>query len=175
MSTPELIDFEGEFPRLGDEVFVAGGAAVIGDVEIGDQSSIWYNTVVRGDVYPIRIGARTNVQDGSIVHVTSGEHATNIGDEVTIGHGAIIHGCDIADRCLIGMGSTILDGAVVESHSLVAAGALVPPGMTVPSGTLVMGSPASVARELTDQERASIEKSAAKYVQLARRHEADEG
>ena len=171
MSRPELIDFQGEFPRLEDAVFVASGAAVIGEVHIGAESSIWYNTVVRGDVYPVRIGRRTNVQDGCVVHVTGGEHDTTIGDEVTIGHNAVIHGCDIADRCLVGMGSTILDGAVLEEESMVAAGALVPPGMQVPSGTLVMGTPASVARELTDQERAFMRLSAAKYVELAGQHQ----
>lgn len=171
MSTPELIDFEGQFPALKGDVFIASGATVIGDVEIGDQASIWYNTVVRGDVYPIRIGARTNIQDGSVVHVTGDEHATTIGEEVTIGHGAIIHGCDIADRCLVGMGATVLDGAVLEGECMVAAGSLVPPGMTVPSGMLVMGSPASVHRELTDHERESLRKSADKYVSLAQRHQ----
>ena len=166
----ELIDFEGTFPSIGDGVFVARGAAVIGEVDLGAHSSVWYNAVIRGDVCPITIGARTNIQDGSIIHVTSGSHGTTIGDEVTVGHGAIIHGCEIDDRCLIGMGSTILDGAHIESECLVAAGALVPPGMRVPAGSLVMGSPAKVKRQLSDQERASIEISALHYVELARRH-----
>lgn len=170
MSDSKLIEFEGHRPNLGEGVFVAPSAAVIGRVEIGADSSIWYNTVVRGDVEPIEIGARTNIQDGSIIHVTGGEHDTVVGDEVTVGHGATIHGCDIEDRCLIGMGATILDGAVVESESLVAADALVTPGTRIPSGSLVMGSPAEVARELTDQERESIRRSADKYVRLADRH-----
>lgn len=170
MTTPELIDYQGQLPTLGDEVFVAPGAAVVGDVQVGDQSSIWYNTVVRGDVYPVRIGSRTNVQDGTVVHVTGGKHDTAIGDEVTIGHGAIIHGCQIGDRCLVGMGATILDGAVIQDYGMVAAGALVPPGMVVPSETLVMGSPAKVVRDLTVEEIEKLEESAAKYVDLARKH-----
>lgn len=170
MSNPELIDFEGKFPSLSDGAFVASGAAVIGEVELGSDSSVWYNAVIRGDVCPITIGERTNIQDTSVIHVTSGTHPTVIGDEVTVGHGATIHGCEIEDRCLVGMDTTVLDGAVVESYSLIAAGSLVPPGMTVPSGTLVMGSPAKVKRELTDEERASIETSAHHYVKLAHRH-----
>ena len=167
-----ILEFEGTSPTMGDGVFVASGARVIGDVEIGDDSSIWYGTVVRGDVFPITIGARTNIQDGSVIHVTGGEHATVVGDEVTVGHGATIHGCEIEDRCLVGMGATVLDGAVLEAECFVAAGALIPPGMRVPSGTMVMGSPAEVRRELTDEERASLQTSAAHYVELARRHAA---
>lgn len=170
MSVPELIDFEGHFPSLGDDVFVASGAAVIGRVTLGAGSSVWYNTVIRGDVCPITIGERTNIQDLSIIHVTSGAHPTVIGDDVTIGHGATIHGCEIEDRCLIGMGSIILDGAVIGAQSLIAAGALIPPGMNVPSGSLVMGSPGKIKRELSTQERQSIEASAHHYVELAQRH-----
>lgn len=174
MTTPELIDFEGKFPTVADGVFVAPGASVIGEVELGIDSSVWYNAVIRGDVCPISIGARTNIQDLSVIHVTSGTHPTTIGDDVTVGHGATIHGCEIEDRCLIGMGAIILDGAVVESESLVAAGSLIPPGMRIPSGSLVMGSPAKIKRELTDEERASIEASAYHYVELAGRHDRGE-
>ena len=170
MSTPNLIDFEGKFPSVAPGAFVAPGAVVIGEVEIGEGSSIWYNGVVRGDVCPITIGERTNIQDLSMIHVTSQTHPTTIGDEVTVGHKAIIHGCTIADRCLVGMGAVILDGADLEEYSFVAAGSVVPPGMRVPSGSLVMGSPARVKRELSEEERQKIEASAVHYVDLARRH-----
>ena len=173
MSVPELMDFEGHFPSLGDDVFVASGAAIIGRVDIGAQSSVWYNSVIRGDVCSITIGERTNIQDQSVIHVTSGTHATVIGDEVTVGHNATIHGCELKDRCLIGMGAVVLDGAVIESESLVAAGTLVPPGMRVPSGSMVMGSPGKITRQLSDAERKSIEASALHYVALARRHDGD--
>lgn len=170
MALPELVDFEGTFPTTGEAVFIAPGATVIGGVELGDHSSVWYNSVLRGDVCPITVGARTNIQDLSVIHVTSGRHPTVIGDEVTVGHRAIIHGCQIEDRCLIGMGAIVLDGAVIEEGSLIAAGALIPPGMRVPSGSLVMGSPGRVKRELSDGERDEIVASAHHYVELARRH-----
>lgn len=170
MSIPGLIGFEDTFPTVGEGVYVAPGARVIGDVEIGPQSSVWYNSVVRGDVCPITIGERTNIQDLSVIHVTSGEHSTHIGDDVTIGHKATIHGCRIEDRSLIGMGAIVLDGAVIESQCLIAAGTLIPPGMHVPQGSLVMNSPGIVKRELTEEERQSIAASSAHYVELARRH-----
>src|SRR5215510_9004413 len=130
---PALVrSFEGARPQLGRGVFLAETCAVIGDVVIGDESSIWYGTVLRGDGYPIRIGARTNLQDGTIVHVTTGQFATVIGDDCTIGHAAIVHACTIEDRCLIGMGATILDGARVGRGSLVGAGALITPGTDIP-------------------------------------------
>ncbi len=170
MSIPGIIDFEGRFPRVHPGVFVGPGARVIGDVELGAHSSVWYNTVIRGDVCPITIGERTNIQDLCVVHVTSGVHPTHIGREVTVGHKATIHGCRIADRCLIGMGAIILDGAEIEEECLIAAGTLIPPGMHVPAGSLVMGSPGKVKRELTEKERQSIALSAAHYVELAERH-----
>ena len=175
MTRPDLIDFEGKFPSLAAGAFVAPGAKVIGDVTIGASSSIWYNAVLRGDVCPITVGERTNIQDGTIVHVTTGVHPAVIGDEVTVGHRAIIHGCELQDRCLVGMGAIVLDGAVVEPYCLVAAGSLIPPGMRVPSGSLVMGSPARVKRELTAEERASIEASALHYADLAGRHDVKNG
>lgn len=170
MSIPGLIDFEGEFPSVEEGTFVGAGARVIGRVEIGAHSSVWYNSVVRGDVCPITIGERTNIQDLSMVHVTTDTHPTHIGDEVTIGHKATIHGCRIGDRCLIGMGAIVLDGAVIEQECLIAAGTLIPPGMRVPKGSLVMGSPGVVKRELNDEERQSIYASAEHYVELAERH-----
>lgn len=172
MAVPKLLDFEGTFPRCGDGVFVAPGAMVIGDVRIGEMSSVWYNTVIRGDVASIEIGARTNIQDLCMIHVTGGVHETVIGDEVTVGHKAILHGCRVGNRCLIGMGAIVLDGAVIEENCLIAAGSLIPPGMHVPAGSLVMGSPGKVRRALSDQDLQKIRISAAHYVDLARRHQA---
>lgn len=171
MSVPELIDFEGRFPTVDNTVYIAPGAKVIGEVKIGDASSIWYNSVLRGDVCPITIGARTNIQDQSVIHVTSGTHPTVIGNDVTVGHRALLHGCTVADRCLIGMGAIILDGAVIDKECLIAAGTLIPPGMHVPAGSLVMGSPGKVKRELSREEREQFLVSAAHYVKLARRHQ----
>ncbi|MDQ3369426.1 MAG: gamma carbonic anhydrase family protein [Myxococcota bacterium] len=163
-----LRTFAGKTPVLGAGVFVAETAAVIGDVEIGEHSSIWYATTVRGDVMPIRIGARTSVQDGTVVHVTSGRFGTTIGSDCTIGHGAIIHACVVEDRCLIGMGSILLDGVTIGRGSLVGAGALVTPGTVIPPGSLVIGSPAKVKRPVSDKEREQIEVGAQHYVELAR-------
>jgi gamma-carbonic anhydrase len=157
-------------PLIGRGVFLAETAAVIGDVSIGDESSIWYATVLRGDVMPIRIGARTNIQDGAIVHVTSDRFGTTIGDDCTVGHGAIVHACTVEDGCLIGMGSTILDGARIGRGSLVGAGALVTPGTDIPAGSLVLGAPARVVRPVNQKEREQIEYGAAHYVELARRY-----
>lgn len=161
---------DGKTPRLGRGVFLAEICAVIGDVELGDDASIWFGTVVRGDVMPIRIGARTNVQDNTVVHVTAGRFGTVIGNDCTIGHGAIVHACTIEDHCLIGMGSIILDGARIGTGSLVGAGALVTPGTDIPPGSLVLGSPAKVKRPVTASERAQIEDGARHYVELARRY-----
>ncbi len=160
--------FAGKRPVIGRGVFVAETAAVIGDVEIGEESSIWYGTTIRGDVMPIRIGARTSVQDGTVVHVTSGKFGTTIGDDCTIGHGAIIHACVVEDLCLIGMGSIILDGARIGRGSLVGAGALVTPGTDIPPDSLVIGSPAKVKRPVNAREREQIAYGAAHYVQLTR-------
>jgi carbonic anhydrase/acetyltransferase-like protein (isoleucine patch superfamily) len=160
----------GKKPVLGKGVFVAENAAIIGDVVIGDESSIWYATVLRGDVMPIRIGARTSIQDGTIVHVTSEFSGTTIGDDCTIGHSAIIHACTVEDSCLIGMGSILLDGVVVGRGSLVGAGALVTPGTIIPPGSLVLGSPAKVKRPVNDKEREQIDSGAKHYVELAARY-----
>jgi len=168
--TALLRSFGGHRPRIGREVFLAETCVVIGDVVIGDQSSIWYGTVVRGDMYPIRIGARTNLQDGTIVHITGDQFATTIGDDCTIGHAAIIHGCAIEDHCLIGMGSTILDGARIGRGSLVGAGALVTPGTVIPPDSLVLGAPARAVRPIKPSEREQIEYGGAHYVELARRY-----
>jgi gamma-carbonic anhydrase len=162
--------YGGVRPAIGARVFLAETCAVIGDVVLGDDASVWYSAVVRGDVMPIRIGARTNIQDGAILHVTSERFGTTLGADVTVGHGAIIHACTIEDLCLIGMGSTILDGARIGRGSLVGAGALVTPGTDIPPGSLVLGSPARVKRPVNDREREQIEYGAAHYVELARRY-----
>lgn len=156
--------YDGKEPRFGAGVFVAENAAVIGDVEIGDDCSIWYSAVLRGDVNPIRIGARTNIQDNCTLHVTHRQWPTIIGEEVTIGHGAIVHGCTVHRGALIGMGSRVLDGAVVGESALVGAGALVPEGMQVPPRMLVVGVPARVKRELTPEELARLDLSWRNYV-----------
>ena len=166
--------FAGKRPQLGPHVFVAETAAVIGDVIIGDESSIWYSTVIRGDVMPISIGARTSVQDGTVVHVTSGKFGTTIGNDCTIGHGAIVHACTVEDFCLVGMGSTILDGARIGTGSLIGAGALVTPGTIIPPNSLVIGAPAKVKRAINEREREQIVYGAAHYVALARSYLAGE-
>ncbi len=155
---------KGRFPKVDPTAFVDESAQVIGDVTIGPESSIWMNVVVRGDVNHIRIGARTNVQDGSVLHVTRETHPLVIGDDVTIGHAAIIHGCTLENHAFIGMGATVMDGAVIGEFALVGAGALVTQGRKVPPRTLVMGSPAKPVRELTDAEVAQIRRSARNYV-----------
>jgi carbonic anhydrase/acetyltransferase-like protein (isoleucine patch superfamily) len=154
-------------PRLGARVLVAPSAQVIGDVELGDDASVWFGAVLRGDCYPIRVGARTNIQDNAVVHVTGGKAATSIGDDVTIGHAAIVHGCAIGSRCLVGMGSVVLDGAVIGDECLVGAGALVTPRTRVPPRSLVLGRPGRVVRTLGEADLAQIREAAELYVQYA--------
>ena len=155
-------------PVLGTDAWVAPNASVIGDVVLGDASSVWFGAVLRGDVFPIRIGARTNIQDNAVVHVTGDKAATHVGDDVTVGHLAILHGCTIGNRCLVGMGSIVLDGAVVEDECFIGAGALVPPGLVVKSRSLMLGRPAKRVRTLEDADLAEIREAAALYVQYAR-------
>jgi carbonic anhydrase/acetyltransferase-like protein (isoleucine patch superfamily) len=162
-----LRPFKGVTPRIGGGVFLAETAAVVGDVAVGERSSIWYGAVLRGDVYYIRVGAETSIQDNTVIHVTSGQHPTVIGDRVTVGHSAVLHGCTIEDRCIIGMGAIILDRARVGRRCIVGAGALVTPGTDIPEGQLVLGSPAKPKRPLTTDELAWIESSADHYVALA--------
>jgi carbonic anhydrase/acetyltransferase-like protein (isoleucine patch superfamily) len=152
------------FPKIHSTAFVDESAHVIGDVEIGEESSVWMNVVIRGDVNIIRIGNRTNIQDGTVVHVMQQTHATLIGDAVTVGHAAILHGCIIHDRCLIGMGALLLNGAEIGEDTIVAAGTLVPEGMKIPPRSLVMGRPAVRKRELTDTDVATIKSYAERYV-----------
>ena len=159
----KIFPYMGKFPKLSAGVFLASGSKVIGDVEIGENSSVWYNTVIRGDVHYIRIGYMTNVQDCSVLHVTNGRYPLNIGNKVTIGHSVTLHGCTVHDLCLIGMGAVILDGAIIEEKSMVAAGAVVKQSFIVPSGKLVAGVPAKIIRDLNEDELSNLEKSAERY------------
>jgi gamma-carbonic anhydrase len=165
--------YRGTYPTIDPSVYVDQGAQIIGDVVIGAQSSIWCNTVVRGDVNSIRIGTRTNVQDLSVLHVTRRTALLIIGDEVTIGHAVILHGCTIKNRCLIGMGSIVMDGAVVGEESIVGAGALVTEGMVVPPRMLAVGVPAVIRRALTAREIEFLAASAANYVRDAEEYRAE--
>lgn len=158
-----LLGYKGKWPRLGTGVFIAEGAKIIGDVEIGDHSSIWFNAVVRGDVHYIRIGQHTNIQDGCILHVMKDQYPLVLHDRITVGHGVMLHGCEIESDCLIGMRATILNNAKIGAHCIVGAGALVTEGTVVPPRKLLLGMPAKIKRELTDQEVASIGGYAERY------------
>ena len=165
-----VLAFRGVRPVLEDDVFVAPGAMVVGDVIVAESSSVWYQTVIRGDVNFIRIGRGTNVQDQCVVHGTTDVHPVRIGDGVTIGHGALIHGATLEDGCLIGMGAIVLDGARVGAGAMVAAGTLVPPGMEIPTRMLALGSPARVKRALRPAEIEASVTSARHYIESARLH-----
>ena len=159
-----LRPYRGRMPRVHPTAYIDDSAQIIGDVEIGEESSVWMCAVIRGDVNRISIGRRSNIQDGTVVHVMRDTHQTAIGSEVTIGHGGLIHGCTIEDRCLIGMGAILLNGARIGAESIVAAGTLVVEGMQIPARSLVMGSPARIKRPLTDGEIADIRQYADRYV-----------
>jgi carbonic anhydrase/acetyltransferase-like protein (isoleucine patch superfamily) len=163
-----VYQFLDKSPQFEESVFVAPSADVIGDVTIGKDSSVWFNSTIRGDVNWIEIGERSNIQDNASIHVINQTGPTKIGNDVTIGHNAMVHGCTIHDRVLIGIHATILDEAVIESDVIVAAGTLVPPGKVLESGYMYMGSPAKKHRKLTDEEVASIQKSADNYVKYQR-------
>lgn len=163
-----LYEHQGQRPQLGKGVFIAPNATVIGDVVLGDESSVWFGTVIRGDVFPIRFGARTNVQDGSVVHVTGGKAATTVGDDVTVGHMALLHGCTVGNRVLVGMGSILLDGCVVGDESVIAAGSLVPPNARIPPRSFAMGRPAKVLRPVKDEDLAWVLEAGRLYVQYGR-------
>ncbi len=156
--------YRGKVPTLGERVFLVASAEIIGDVTIGNDSSVWFNAVVRGDINVIRIGERTNIQDGCLLHVVHDTHPLTVGSDVTVGHGAILHGCTVGDTCLIGMGAIVLDGARVGERSLVAAGSLVRMNDEIPPGVLAAGSPAKVVRPLTDAETASLAQTALNYM-----------
>ncbi|HYJ81532.1 MAG TPA: gamma carbonic anhydrase family protein [Allosphingosinicella sp.] len=174
----KLIPLGGKVPHIDPSAFVAAGAVLIGDIEIGAEASIWYNCVLRGDVNSIRIGARTNIQDGSVLHVDSprpGNPAglpTIVGEEVLIGHMAMVHGCILHDRAFVGLGAIVMDGCEIESGAMLAAGALLAPGRRIPAGQLWAGRPAKYVRDLTEEELAGQRAGVAHYVELAKLHAA---
>lgn len=173
---PYILPYKGEYhtngisPTISPKAFIAPGAAVIGDVEIGEDSGVWFGCVIRGDVNKIRIGSRTNIQDGTTIHVTRETGPTIIGNGVTIGHAVLLHACTLMDNCFIGMRATAMDGAVVESGAMLAAGALLTPGKRIPSGQLWAGSPAKYFRDLTTEDLAFFPVSAENYVKHAREY-----
>jgi carbonic anhydrase/acetyltransferase-like protein (isoleucine patch superfamily) len=175
MADPLLIPFEGITPTVDDSAFIARGSQVIGNVTIGPESSIWYNCVLRGDVNRIVIGARTNIQDGSVIHVDSPKNGGNglptiIGDDVLIGHMVMLHGSVLHDRAFVGLGSIVMDGCTIESDGMLAAGSMLTPGKTISRGELWMGRPAKKLRDMSDEEIARNRLGAAGYVTLARKH-----
>ena len=161
-----LASFLGKRPALGHGVFIAQGAVVLGDVSLGDHSSVWFNAVLRGDINRIVVGHHTNIQDNSVLHLAH-DRSCQVGHYVTVGHGAILHACTVGDEVLVGMGATILDGAVIGEQSLIGAGALVARGKQIPSGSLVLGVPGAVVRPLTPEERAGLRHLADKYAATA--------
>lgn len=162
--------FGDKHPKIHETAFVADDAIIIGDVEIGEDASIWFGSILRGDVNYIRIGARTNIQDATVIHVSSKTHATVLENEITVGHRVTLHGCHVESGCLIGIGAILLDGVRVGANSLIAAGSLLTPGTQIPPGSLVMGAPAKVKRELTEGELAYLDKSWRNYVELKRHY-----
>src|SRR4051812_30117959 len=163
--------FNNIHPKIHETAFIADDAVVIGDIEIGEHSSVWFGSVVRGDVNYIRVGARTNIQDLTVIHVSSNTHPTVLEDEITVGHRVVLHGCHVESGCLIGIGAILLDGVRIGRNSLVAAGSLLTPGTQTPPNSLVMGSPAKVKRELTADELAHLDQSWRNYVELKKKYE----
>ena len=163
---------DGVAPRIAPDAFVAPTAAVIGNVEIGAESSVWFHCVLRGDTAPIRVGRRTNIQDGSIVHVTGSDLATMIGDDVTIGHAAVVHACTLHDRAFVAIGATVLDGAVIEEGGVLAAGALLTPDKRIGRNEMWQGSPARLVRVLSPEQRARFDQIVPHYVAMAARYRA---
>ena len=163
-----IYEYNGVRPRIGENVFLAPGVVVLGDVEIGEGSNLWFYTVVRGDVYPIKIGRKTNIQDHCMLHVTGGRFPLIIGDGVIVGHRAVLHGCTVHDNALIGIGALVLDGSVVEEGAIVAAGAVVAPGSIIPSNRVAIGIPARATREPTAEERAFHQQNLSRYHEYGR-------
>lgn len=159
----KLFPYLDYFPDIHNSVFLASGVKIIGNVKIEEYSSVWYNTVIRGDVHYISIGKMTNIQDCSMLHVTNNRFPLNIGNRVTIGHSVTLHGCTLRDMCLIGMGAVVLDGAVIEEKAMVGAGAIITPGFVIPGGKLAAGVPAKIIRDLTEEEKEDIVNSAERY------------
>ena len=168
----KVLPFEGKLPLIHPDAWIAPTAIVVGNVEIGAESSVWYHCVLRGDTNIMRIGARTNIQDGSILHLNAGAEALIIGDDVTIGHACIVHACTLRNRAFVGMGATVLDRAVIEEGGMLGAGGLLPPGKRIGPNELWIGNPAKLARVMTAEERAHFDRTAAHYVELAKRHRA---
>lgn len=166
MST--ILEHDGKRPEIADTAYVAPTASLIGDVVVGPESSIWFGAVLRGDVLALRVGARTSIQDNSVMHTSTDWSPTVVGDDVTVGHAVILHGCTVADRVVVGMGSILMDGVTIGEDTIIGAGSLLPPNTEIPSGVLALGRPAKVKRELTDEERASIRESARIYVEKCR-------
>ncbi len=173
METMQIYPFAGIHPDLGRGVFIAPGAIVIGEVKIGNNSSLWFNSVARGDCNAITIGENTNIQDLCMLHVTE-EYELIIGSNVSIGHSVTLHGCEVKDSCLIGMGATLLDGAIINKESIVAAGSLVPPGKEYPEGMMIMGSPAKAVRELTAEEKTMASQHYKSYLGYKKEFQTDE-
>jgi len=167
--------YKGTRPQIAPTAFIETSAQVIGDVQIGEHSSVWFNCVIRGDVHYIRVGHSTNIQDGTVIHVTNGRFPTEIGNHATIGHGVMIHGCTIKDRSLVGIGSIILDNAIIGEESFIAAGSLVTPGTVIPPRSMVMGSPAKVRREVTDSEIELINRHWQNYIEYKNNYMAESG
>ncbi len=170
MSDVTILPFGGHTPRIHPSAFIAPGCRIIGDVEIGPDVSIWYNCVLRADVNHIRIGARSNIQDGTVIHVDSGSFPTLIGEDVLIGHLAMVHGCKLESRSFVGLGAIVMDGCVIEGDGRLAAGAMLTPGRTIPRGQMWAGRPAKFMRDLTEQEIANHGPAIDRYVQNGRRH-----
>lgn len=169
-----ILPYKGILPTIHADAFIAPGAVIIGDVHIGKDANIWFGCVLRGDVNIIRVGERTNIQDGTMVHVTKNTAATHIGSGVTIGHQAVIHGCTLEDDSFVGMGATVIDGVVVERHGFVAAGAMVTPNKRIPSGQMWVGNPAKYFRDLTEKEHEYFAYSAQHYVDLSKDYKGTE-
>ncbi len=167
--------FQGKRPQIDPSAFIAETATIVGDVTVGARSSIWFGTVIRGDVFHVRIGEETSIQDNTVIHVTHDRYATSVGNRVTVGHGVILHGCAVRDLVIVGMGAIVLDQAEIGDRCIVGAGALVTPGTRIPAGHLVVGAPARVKRPLNEDELAWLESSSAHYVALTAQYKADAG
>lgn len=176
MNAPLILPFEGKTPKIHDSAFIAPGSVIIGDVEIGPQASIWYNCVLRADINAIRVGARSNIQDGSVIHVETdygdGGHPAIIGEDVLIGHMALVHGCVLEDRAFVGMGAIVMDGCVIEGDAMLAAGAMLTPGKRMPSGQLWSGRPAKYMRDLSEADIHGMQRGVKGYVHEATLHSA---
>ena len=167
-----VFSLDGITPEIADDAFIAPTAAVIGDVVIGSESGIWFHCLLRGDMTSIRIGARTNIQDGTVIHIDSGEFSTTIGDDVTVGHNAVIHACTLKNRAFVGISATVLDGATIEEGGMLAAGGLLTPGKTIGPNEMWTGSPAKLRRVMNTEERARFDRNAVAYRALAKRFRA---